>query len=124
MIKPGWDFADPEVLGWAAMADQDAKQFARLALTWPQDRCDALGGFVQKMFGRRMQDRGALQKLSRALTGVRQYRSARDQEEREKAARLEEVETHRQALAAVAKAHPKGNLIGGAGSRSSGPKGH
>ena len=124
MIKPEWDFADPEVLGWAAMADQDAKQFARLALTWPQDRCDALGGFVQKMFGRRMQDRGALQKLSRALTGVRQYRSARDQEEREKAVRLEEVETHRQALAAVAKAHPKGNLIGAAGSKWPGSKGH
>jgi hypothetical protein len=124
MIKPKWDFADPEVLGWASMADQDAKQFARLALTWPQDRCDALAGFVQKMFGRRVQDRGSLQKLSRALTGVKQYRSARDQEEREKAVRLEEVETNRKALAAVAKAHPKGSLIGGAGSKLPGSKGH
>jgi len=124
MLKPKWDFADPEVLEWASLVDRDAKQFARLALTWPQDRCDALGGFVQKMFGRRMQDRGSLQNLARALTGVKQYRSARDQEEREKAVRLEEVETNRKALAAVAKAHPKGNLIGAAGSRSSGPKGH
>lgn len=124
MIKPKWDLADPEVLGWASMADQDAKQFARLALTWPQDRCDALSEFVQKMFGRRMQDRGSLQNLARALTGVRQYRSVRDQEKREEAKRLEESEAHRKALAAVAKAHPKGNLIGGAGSRSPGPKGH
>ena len=124
MVKPKWDFTDPEVLEWASLVDRDAKQFARLALTWPQERCDALSEFVQKCFGRRVQDRGSLQNLARALTAVRQYRSARDQEQQEKAVRLEEVETNRKALAAVAKAHPKGNLIGGAGSRSPGPKGH
>lgn len=123
MEKPKWVFADPEVLEWASLADRDARQFGRLALTWPPDRCDALGGFVQKMFGRRMQDRGVLQNLSRILKDVGQYRSERDQQKQDEAVRLKESEEGRKKLAAVIKAHPKGNLIGSGGAKVPGPKG-
>ena len=37
---------------------------------------------------------------------------------------LKRLQTNRKALAAVAKAHPKGSLIGAAGSKLPGPKGH
>ena len=123
MEKSKWVFTDPEVLDWAAVAERDRGQFARLAITWPQERCDALGNFVQKMFGRRMQDRGTLQNLARVLTGVRQHRSDREKEKQEEAKRLEESEAHRKALAAMVNAHPKGGQIGAGGAKLPGPKG-
>ena len=123
MEKTKWDFTDPEVLEWASLADRDPRQFARLAITWPQERCDALGNFVQKLFGRRMQDRGTLQNLARVLTGVRQHRTDEEKEKQDKAKRLEESEAHRKALAAIVNAHPKGGQIGGGGAKLPGPKG-
>ena len=83
----------------------------------------ALGNFVQKLFGRRMQDRGTLQNLARVLTGVRQHRSDQEKETQEKAKRLEESEAHRKALADIVKAHPKGGQIGAGGAKLPGPKG-
>ena len=123
MEKSKWVFTDLEVLEWASLADLDASRFARVAITWPQERCDALGNFVQKLFGRRMQDRGTLQNLARVLTGVRQHRSDREKEKQEQAKRLEESEAHRKALADIVKAHPKGGQIGAGGAKLPGPKG-
>jgi hypothetical protein len=123
MEKPKFVFTDTEVLEWAATADRDPRQFARMAITWPQERCDALGNFVQKMFGRRMQDRGTLQNLARVLTGVRQHRSDQEKETQDKAKRLEESEAHRKALADIVNAHPKGGQIGAGGAKLPGQKG-
>ena len=99
----------------------------RMASGWPQEHCEELRKFVQRRFSRRIEDRGLLQRLTRALRRVPQFRSDRAEENRQKVKRLKRSERNRKALAAVAKSHPKGRLIGATqtiGYKSPGTKKH
>ena len=125
--KPKWDFADSQVLTWASSAHENRERFLRRASAWPQERCEALNKFIQRLFSRRMENRGLLQRLARALRSVPQFRSDRAEEKRQEAERLKQSESNRKALAAVAKSHPKGYLIGATqitGYKSPGTKKH
>ena len=125
--KLKWDFVDSQVLAWASSAYGNKARFLRLASAWPQERCDALYKFIQRLFSRRMEDRGLLQRFARTLRTVPHFRDDRAEEERQLAKRLKQSEKNRKALAAVAKAHPKGYLIGATqtiGYKSPGTKRH
>ena len=126
-VKLKWDFADSQVLAWASSAYGNKARFIRMASAWPQEHCDALNKVIQRLFSRRMEDRGLLQRLARTLRDVPQFRSDRAEEGRQKVKRLKQAERHRKALAAVAKAHPKRHLIGATqtiGYKSPGTKRH
>ena len=110
---PKWDFEDRDVLEWASVASEDKLRFVRSVAEWPQEQCDALGKFVQSLYGRRVEDRGSIQKLMQALREVPKFRSDRDAKSRSERERLDQSNENRKALAAVIKAHPKGQLIAG-----------